>query len=90
MPRSPIAEFIARLECAQTAEEKHDAFMAEAIETGGFYAIPREQAAPASYMVEIHLHGIFGYGRSEAEAQRSWARTAQRHLETLETQDRAA
>lgn len=56
-------------------EGQQDAFMNEVIENGGTYLPPQGPAAP-THMFEIYLHGVQGFGATEAEAIRSWTKAA--------------
>ncbi|HCO91077.1 MAG TPA: hypothetical protein DIT40_08905 [Alphaproteobacteria bacterium] len=72
-----LAAFLLNLECLDMAGQR-DAVINEVIETGGTYCPPPPEGSDAwaSHLYEIQLHGIAGYGHSEAEAVTSWKKAA--------------
>lgn len=78
-----LATFLAHLDCLDTSAQT-DAFINEAIETGGNYLAP-DPAAGIHNHVQISLHGVTVHARTEAEAVRWWKRAA--GLRLADTED---
>lgn len=69
-----LRAFLLNLECLDLAA-RHDAFMNEAIETGGC-CLPPQANTWSSHLFEIDLHGVTACGMTENEAIRNWTRAA--------------
>lgn len=75
-----IGHLLARLD-HQTLPERIDTMTNAALETSGYYNLPRDGDTWSSQMVEIKAHGISAQGASQEEAIRNWMKVAQNQME---------
>lgn len=62
-------------------EDRKDAFMNEAMETGGSYLPPHLRC---SHLFEIALHDVNAWGADEEEAIRNWMKAARAQTPLIE------
>lgn len=66
---------------SQSLPDRIDTMINAALETNGYYELPRAADTWSSQMVEIKSHGVSADGSSQEEAIRNWMKVAKNQME---------